>query len=260
MTSAAWWGAVRVPQGSARRWRIGPFHLRVARFAGEWRLEREVDKTDPLADELELAEAVEIDAEPLARVDRYGFAGDDEELDLEVALADRAVVSRPEESFRLPAGERITLFVGTPLWIRISAGGRLLSDEPILRPSDTFFGQTTMEGELCYASRTFCRARLEKTIRRPHRALSAVHIQNLAEEPLPLERIKLPVPYLALYLAADGRLWTEDVSFERREGAADTSRLEKHPPNHAQGARLLAPARIDDSNLMKRAFASLFHW
>lgn len=259
MTASAWWGVTRVPLGSARRWRIGPLTLRVARGEGEWRVERAADE-DPLADVLELAVEDDPEAEELKTVDRFGFAGDDDQLTLTPALADRAIVSRPDSSFRLPAGERLTLFVGSPLWLRLSVSGRLLADLPIYRPSDTWFGQTTMEGELCYASRTVCRTRLEETIRRPHRALSAVQIKNLADEPLPLERVKLPVPYLALYVADDGRLWTQDLVFERHADGADRARLEKHAPRHASGAELLSPPRIEDSNLMKRAFGSLFSW
>jgi hypothetical protein len=267
VTQRPWWGATRVPLGSARRWRIGPLTLRVTRGEGEWRVERSVGD-DPLEDALELAMEDDPHAEmattqtgerpSVTTVDRFGFAGDDDELTLEPALADRAIVSRPDSSFRLPGGERITLFVGTPLWLRLSVAGRLLADVPIYRPSDSWFGQTTMEGEICYASRTVCRARLGETISRPHRALSAVQIENLADEPLPLERVKLPVPYLALYTATDGRLWTQDVVFERHVDGADRARLEKHVPRHAEGAKRLAEPRIDDSNLMKRAFGSLF--
>lgn len=252
-----WWGDFDVPLGAARRWRIGPLTLRVSRLQGEWRIAREMGD-DPTHEEIEVGtlESQEDVHKPLKINERIGFAGKETKLTLEAALPDRSVVSRPESTFLLPAGERLTIYVGSPLWVQLKVGDRLLADIPTFRPSDTFFGRTTMEGELCYASRTYCRVRLEDTIRRPHRSITAVEIRNLARAPLPLERVQLPVSHLALYRAADGRLWTQDVTFERGE-TADAVKLAKGKPTHAEGAELLTLPRLDDHNLLKR-FSSLF--
>lgn len=255
----AWWGDFEVPLGAARRWRVGPLTLRVARLAGEWRIEREMGD-DPTAQEIEVGslESQEDVHKPLKINERIGFAGQETKLTLVATLPDRSIVSRPESTFLLPGGERLTIYVGSPLWLQLKVGERLLADIPTFRPSDTFFGRTTMEGELCYASRTYCRVRLEDTVRRPHRSLTAVEIHNLAKTPLPLDRVQLPVAHLALYRATDGRLWTQDVTFERGE-LADSVKLAKGKPKHAAGAELLTPARLDDHNLLKR-FSSLFGW
>lgn len=67
-----------------------------------------------------------------------------------------------------------------------------------IRPSDTWFGPTTSEGEPCYASKTVCRLRVEDVPLRPHRCLTKVTLRNRADDSLSLDRLKLPVNALAL--------------------------------------------------------------
>jgi hypothetical protein len=85
----------------------------------------------------------------------------------------------------VPPAEIATIFVRSPLWLRIEVGDALiaLQEVPMLRPSDTWFGPTTMEGELCYASQTYARLNLEKLPIGPHHAGTQVTIQIEGHNP-----------------------------------------------------------------------------
>jgi len=256
-----WWGTFEVPHGQARRWTIGPLTLWAARFAGEWRLARTSEGNGgALAVERGIAVAVDELGTATSTV-RYGVEGGGESLTLTPALADRPVVSRPDRPFVVSAGASVTLFLGTPLWLRVRDGGRDLTDEPIARPSDTWFGPPTEEGELCYASRTFCRLLLDEVPLMPHRATTAVTIRNQTSDPLMLERLKLPVTSLGLYVAGDGRLWTESATFEWMQGTEMAAfRVEPGAPSRAPVAEPLAPPRMPSTSpsVVVRAFSTLF--
>ena len=73
----------------------------------------------------------------------------------------------------------MTIYVSSPVWIRLeTATGTLLDELPTIRQSDTWHGPNTREGELCYASRTFCRTNIDALPIRQNRALSPVIIYN----------------------------------------------------------------------------------
>ena len=117
-----------------------------------------------------------------------------------------------------------------------------------------------LEGELCFASRTLWRLRPDDEPLRPHRALTAVRIVNRASSALSIERLKLPAPHLALYQAADGTLWTQDVRYVRSEGDDFAAlRLRDRAPAGAEGAvRLAEPRERREEHGVVRAFQSLF--
>jgi len=178
--SGAWWETGRFPVGTAGRWRIGPLELWIQRLEGEWRIASE-QGDDPLDDALEREVPCVIDG-VLDResTERYASNSKTEVIRLAAALADRSVVTRSDKPLHVPPGEEISVFVSSPLWVRIEAGepGKLLRELPVFRPSDTWFGPNTREGELCYASRTHHRLRLEQIPARPHRAVTSVLVRN----------------------------------------------------------------------------------
>jgi hypothetical protein len=263
--SVEWWGRRRVPVGSAGRWRIGPLTLWIQRLEGEWRIAHETGD-DPL--DVSLREDLPADVDDLLEkegVARFVKPGRSEEVVLAAALADRPVVTSSEQPLSVPPGEEVAVYVSSPLWVQVEVGkpARRLCELPVFRPSDTWFGPDTTEGELCYASRTFHRVRLEDVPVRPHRATTAVKIKNRARTMLSLERMQVPVMHLALYRAEDGRLWTQDVVFER-EGDVDfvALRLGGRGKPAAAGsgeAKLVAGPRVQPSGgIVVRAFGSLF--
>lgn len=258
---ARWWGRYDVPLGAVQRWRIGPLTLRVQRFAREWRLATE-RSTDYLDGTVAVAEAeAESDLREAPDLLRIGMQGTAGHLHLLPRLADRPVVSRPDAPFRVLGRDEVTLYVSTPLWLAVQTpdASTGLYELPIFRPSDTWFGANTREGDLCYATRTVCRLDLADVPFRPHRAVTAVRIVNRAESPLVLDRVSLPVGNLTLY-DADGALWTESLTLTRLpdEDLAPVT-LGKGPPAAAPGAtRLAGPREEPPANLMIRAFSQLF--
>ncbi len=162
------------------------------------------------------------------------------------ALAPRPFVVRPDIRFSLPTKEETTLFISSPLWIKIRLGQPAVEvfDKPIYQPSDTWFGPSTIEGELCYAGRTRARLHMEQLDRVSHRVHSAIRIKNLSSSGLDLERLKLPMPNLSPFAAKDGRLWTETIRLDRREdGNFAELRLDKKPPVEVQPTELVGGPR-----------------
>ncbi len=257
-----WWGSFSVAERSVTQWQIGPLTLSVQRLAGEWRIGYQ-SSDNPLTDTLKYASALSSEGlEQLANIERFAISEESDEIRLEPRTADRPIVFRPDLPFHVLPGEQATLYVGSPLWVAVSSppSPKALLEIPSHRPSDTWFGPPTAEGELCYASRTFCRLALGEVTRRAHRAATAVVIRNPSNETLPILRLKLPMEQLGLFVSADGRLWTHDVILERGEGT-EFAQLDiaEGAPRSAPDAKLLVHPRVGSGgNRMVRTFSSLF--
>lgn len=258
-----WWGRFRIPMEQTGSWRIGPLSLWIQRQPQEWRIayKQSEDHLDPAVRVVipdEVGDLLSMD-----KVTRYSFASDSEVVVLTPRLADRAVISRPEKPFVVPADEELTVYLSTPLWVRIQAGDppKDLCEIPLFQPSDTWFGPPTDEGELCYAGRAYMRLNLEMLPLRPHRATTAVLVRNRGREPLPIERMNLPVRHLSLFQGPDFDLWTENVVFERPPGEEVIQlRLRETIGKSAwEGAKRLAEPREPlHGGVMTRALGSLF--
>ena len=258
----SWWGKFKFHEGYTAHWRIGPLSLWFQRLQNEWRIAYlQIDISDEMATEVNLPVSPdEISAD--ATHERYVFRNTKELLNILPALADRPVVTCPATPFFLPSGEEINIFVSSPLWIRIEVHeeGQLLLEMPIYRPSDTWFGPSTREGELCYASQTNCRLHPDELSFRPHRAITPVMVKNKAETSLLIERISLPVNYLSLFHASSGQLWTQTITMERKEEEnVATMQLAKGPPSQAGRAALVHGPRLkSDKRVLMRALTALF--
>lgn len=243
--TASWWGTLDIAPGEGRYLRVGPSELWIRRERHEWVVDRCVG-SDPLDERLELprplgeAEAAPEDSETF-RVAHYDGRGG---LRVMPLLADRTVLSRPRSSFIVLPAQETTLYVSTPLWVRLeSEDGRAIAEFPLFRPSDTWLGTSTLDGELCYASRTHCRLDLEDVPFRPHRAVTLLRVENRSHDPLPLERMSVPAPYLSLY-AIDRRLWTERVDLTWKDDEENASfEIRQGPPRSSPGVRPIAAPR-----------------
>lgn len=263
-----WWGSFRLADGQAGRWLVGPMTMWIFHDPHEWRIYT-FQEHDPLVDAAGLTlpvDAAEAEAfleveDPIFSVSRFSFRQTDETLSVQPALADREVVVRPETPLYILAGEAVTLYVSTPLWMRLDVGAplRLLQEIPTYRPSDTWFGPSTREGELCYASRSSGCLKLEDLPLRLHRAVTPVFIHNRAGDALLLDRLKLPVQYLSLYRAANNFLWTQAVTLHR-EASGDLAALrlgEQAPPEAVDATLLRGPRQESKPNVIVRTFGSL---
>lgn len=259
----AWWGPHDLAVGTTGHWQIGPLSLFVGRQEREWRVASK-STDDPMEPTVRVELPCELDDfMALDKVTRYGVSGSDPHLAITPHLADRPIISRPEKPFVVLPEDEITVYISTPLWVAVDVGTppRRLTEIPVYRPSDTWFGPNTMEGELCYAGRTSMRLNLEQVPVRPHRAISAVTIRNHARAALTLERLNLPVVHLALYQGPENDLWTDNVLFERpADGDQVRLRLRESVGNVAlkDAKRLADPRTPLPDRLSIRTLGSLF--
>ncbi len=245
-----WWGRYDVRMGQTLRWQIGPATLWISRKKLEWTVGR-VEGRDPVDHRLAIAEDSEFPDDDGDEIEdtRFAVRGESRTVRLTPALPDRPVIFRAARPFFVPSSKEATLFVSSPLWLRLDVGDTKteLLDVPLQRPSDTWFGPDTLTGELCYASRTSGRLHLEEVPVRPHRAITAVRIINRAESNLPLEKLKVPVPALGLWSSDSGHLWTAGLTLER-ESDKDQARVRvADKPETAAVLEQVAPPRSPTS-------------
>lgn len=256
-TGRKWWGEFELAEDERRWWTLGPLLLGAERRRNEWRIGYEefsngdaaVPETNRTVDELKQSA-------------RFVFADPGAAVRLTPALADRPVVTRPMSPVSVPPGESALLFVSSPAWVRVESVGPgvELADAPVARPSDTWFGASTRYGEICYATRTSGRLRLEDLPPQPFRVITPLEIVNEASMMLNLERLSLPVPYLTIYWSESQGLWTQKVKM-RCEDEAElvTLRIRQRPPSQVSGAEQVAePRKTQDTRVITRALSSLF--
>lgn len=263
--STRWWGSLTLEPDTHRRWRIGPRTLWLVRRARELTVAHTMSD-DPLDDALELAEPADPEEIPenATRL-RFALRADAPSPVLHPVLAERAAVMRPEAQLTVPEGEEVTLYVGTPLWLTLTLpaqgerGERALLELSSWRPSDTWFGPDTLRGELAYALSTAGRFTLDDVPPSPHRAITPIRVRNHAREPLQIQRLKVPLPYLTLYWAGE-RFWTTAVTLEHQEDDdRDTVQLTRGAPDEAAAAeRVAAPRLASGGSLVMRAFSRIF--
>ena len=254
------WGVHEIAGGL--RFRIGPCHLVVIRGEDSWQVA--VRYEEDLLDTTVNGPVVidELPEEPGFEVVRYGVANRATVLTLEPALPDRPVVARPEHDVCLLPRTRGDFYVGVVLWARVSAGEGLLTELPLQRPPETWFGPSVMEGELCYASPTTLRTKVSEMRPLPHRAVVPVSIDNRGSESVWLHRLRIPAPNLMLYAGQHGRLWTERVTLFRERGSTgDISevRIAQGPPSELGSDVLVAgEARIEPGGELAAMLGSMF--
>ena len=259
-----WWGQYSITIDQTALWGIGPLKLAIRRQVDEWQIGYETKKyIDPDITSWQFQpNGSDADLHDCANIARYSSIDAAETLWIHPFLADRALVSRPVTPLYIPARGTAIIFVRSPLWLRIAVGDDPvpLQESPIHRPSDTWFGPTTMEGELCYASQTSARLNLDNIPVGPHHAVTQVTIRNRANSQLLVEHLKLPVPYLALFEAVDGLLWTQGVTMTRARDT-DMANLQfgSDPPERAGAVKLLStPRQTANIKTAIHAFGALF--
>ncbi len=254
-----WWGTFHFEERQQLYWELGPLLLGIKRLSHEWHVANDTQKNDLENSSLKIAsETSPTFTKETSRHNRYFFHKTEPSLHLIPTLADRSQVSRAETPFYLPVDEHVTIYVSSPVWVRIEVGDkRLMLDEiPSLRLSDTWYGPNTREGELCYSSPTFCRTSLAELPFRPHRVISPIIIQNHSKQPLLIEQLSLPLPFLSIYADMNGNLWTEEILVKNEPHHKNTIRQGKGAPSIVPSAALVNHARL---HLKAHNFMTLFY-
>jgi hypothetical protein len=268
-----WWGEFELELGASRYWRIGPLSLWVTRLDHEWQVahrwsEDPLDGTYELSPDDAAGKHAEVEIPEGLERRRYLFAENSKRLSLTARVADRPVVARPEQPLIIPAGESATLYVASPVWVELAVGnarradysdhaGKPFAELPTWRMSSTWFGENTLEGTLCYATRS--RAILEPRPTRGPRVVTSVDLRNACSTALRVQRLALPLPQLSIFCAADGELWTEATRVEHDLEVVTPAQIESSPPREAGSTTLVSRARQDrQQNVLARALAAAF--
>lgn len=255
-----WWGPASFAPRQVSCYRLGPLTVTLRVVGSEWQIASLVRPAD---DDAAPASAELCDTDPLENEQhqRLVFSAPLLRAHVGVGLADRPVVSRPAQPLQLAPGQRTTIYVHAPLWLQIrrEADAPALVDLPVERLSDTWFGPSTLSGELCYTSHTKARLELASIRLRPHRAITPVRLNNEGSDPLKLDKINLPEPYLALYHADNG-LWTDAVELTRNAaGEIAPVHVAAGAPTEAVNGRLLrTPRKATESGGFLGSFTALF--
>ena len=253
-----WWGTFNLQEDLPRYWEIGALMLGIERKAQEWHIaSNSSDDIDKNNIQVGVSESPAFQKE-LLEYQRFIFHQTSSTITLTPILADRSQVSHADTPFYLPPNQDVTIYVSSPVWVRVETGNPKIPiiEIPAVRQSDTWHGPNTREGELCYASRTLCHTDLESLPLRSHRVISPVVIHNHAKTPLLIEQLSLPLPYMSIYVDSNGSLWTEEIIFKNEINYKHTIRQGKGAPTIAKGATLLSTPR---QPLKTLNFISLFY-
>lgn len=181
------------------------------------------------------------------------------DLRLRPRHADRPVVGRPEQPLTVLPGVSLRVFINVPAWLCLESGGQAVWEGPSVVPADTCFG-SPVEGSLAYAVRTHLRTDAASFLPAPHRIRVPVLLNNEGEDPLPVQRVRVPVQDLGIYAGPDGTLWSPEVTFTRTAAPDDALiSVSRRAPEQAL-PELLTPPRESSPGGPKvlRAFNSFF--
>lgn len=264
--SIPWWGEFPLAEHQAYTWSMGERQIVIQRLKREWNTwhqETAEESKDPGSHAKWTVSEIPNTALPdNGSLGRHLQTSTSERIRILPALADRSIVTRPNVPLRLLSGEQARIYVSTPVWFQAITlpDESCFLDIPFWRPSDSWFGPSTMEGELCYAKYTDARSQLERLEQRPHRAITPVQVHNKQKGVLLIERLNVPVPLLSLYNDANRGLWTDTITVIREAGGdAAELRLEKQAPAEVEAAQLVTEARVaSEKRTLIRSIGSLF--
>lgn len=254
-----WWGDFDLPLDRWCLWEIGPMTLYIRRSLREWSFAWK-QGLDPL--QLRAVGLQQLDSAPDLegfKQSRFVFGQTSSTFNLGLRLADRSVVVRPETPLCVPAGENATLFVSTALWLRPSLRTSSLLELPLYRPSDTWFGENTRHGELCYMTKSRARTEYTESINYPHRAITEIQVSNSSLETVCIDRIRVPVTNLSLYHDSEGRFQTDSLTLSVHSKEKDTRMEIIKLSRQIDSCTLVSvPRNPSETGIIEQTFAKLF--
>lgn len=258
----SWWGDYNLSLEESLLWTIGPFSLQILRREKEWLIwHRQQTLAGTDEETWSLTKNACMNNEE-GEIKRYVFSRTEEGLHVSPCLADRPVIIKAVKPLHIQAGQQVDIYVSSPLWFSACVHSECteIQEIPIIRPSDTWFGPSTMKGELCYASTTHGRLYLTDLPLRPHRAISPVKIKNQTDKPLLLTHLSLPTPYLSLFDTEGGGLWTEAITLLNDDDSdlAKVSFANGPPLPHASARKIVKARQKKESNMLLYTFSTLF--
>lgn len=250
-----WWHPISVEVGQGWQYAVGSLWVYLFRQPGQWSVaSKQLDDTQ---------DHYRVVSEPTRsfpdglKFTRYVFDETPEEFCLSPRSLDRPVVVKTNQPVQVPPGENVTFYISSPILVNVCLPKVKipLQELATVRLSDTWFGPSTRVGEMCYAAKTHARNLRNEVPLRPHRAVTPVTIRNHSSAFLAIEKLSIPVPFLAIYGAEDGNLWTDPVVLTHTEGEVLAGlTIGKEKP---RGTRLAEPRSMPQKNGLVRAFANM---
>lgn len=257
-----WWGEYEFELNQPRAWQFGSLLLRITRGLQEWRLEyhRPIQQFD-YEQQWHVMDDPDFAFPQPVKVERYMFKSTQAKLQLMPRLADRSVVIKPVDPIYIPAGQRGTLYISTPLWVSGFVEGQRdpLFDIPVILPKDTWFGPNHRSGVIAYATSVDGRTDLQQLKSRAFRAVTPIEFHNVSNQQLRFDKMNVPIPALPLfYSESTQRLWTSQIKV-LHEGLDKPPRIriENRTPPHAGEVSYLHQPR-ENAGVLFNMFDSLF--
>lgn len=231
-----WWGEQHFELNQSKAWQFGSTLLRLTRGLQEWRLEYYRPRFQyDYEQQWKCIQDVNFAFPQPVHVERYMLRETKNTFQLMPRLADRSVVIRPVDPIYIPAGQRGTLYISTPLWVSglFQAQKEPLFDIPVILPKDTWFGPDQRSGEMCYATAVDGRTELNLLKPRAFRAVTPIDFHNVSNHQLRFDRMNVPVTALPLfYSESTGRLWTSQIKviYEGNDRPARVKIENRTPP------------------------------
>lgn len=257
-----WWGTFPFAAGQGKEWELAGLELGIARQPSEWHVWTRRTPQQSEDNHEWCQRDRNVLPESQAEFSRFVFRQTAENAQLLPRLANRSVVVRPVSPVFVPAGQETTFYVSTPVWVALYAEGVVtpLFDMAVVIPRDTWFGPSPVRGELCYATKVMARTDLGQLLPRPFRAVTPVHVKNQGNDSMPIERINIPAPFLPVYAAESGRLWTPALNVVRDASNRQLQiRIDNGITPEAGHVGLMTPARRgSDEHALIRVFDNFF--
>jgi hypothetical protein len=256
-----WWGSIEFELNEIKSWGIGERQIIVQRKKNEWVVWNKTSKAEN-DNELLLEKIRNLEHLVDVPMNRYLVEKTEQTLLVAPALADRSIIIRPGIPLTILPGQKTELYVSSPLWMSGVTSDRRsqVIDIPFWLPSDSWFGLSTMVGELCYAKYSDAKVELANIKRRSHRAITPIVITNHHEDPFVVQRINLPTPLLNLYSNSSRQFWTDKVHLNHDERverpSLEIKQLDIYSPSST--FKLVNKAReVADAKTFMRSIRSL---
>jgi len=211
----AWWGKFDLAEGETRSWTVGTSHLTVQRFQYEWR-------------------------SPSQRILMTTQA----QVLLTPHLGTSPLAVRLIKPLHIPVDQPLFVYVIAPIWISLyTTNPTLLIDEkPSLPLKETWFGDNTREGELCYSGPLEYGSQLSELIYQNYQIIIPILLNNGSREEGILKRLYLPFPSLSIFVDGHNRLWTEQLNMEWQGHHYPEIHINPGPPRSVPDIQKLRPA------------------
>ncbi|BCE01515.1 hypothetical protein [Marinicellulosiphila megalodicopiae] len=254
-----WWEQNTLEIGEMCQIQLGDICLKLSRHLNEWHCSYDYSESesDIKFCKMQFEQSqMESNLKRLANVATHGT------FMIKPMVSDKPFVIQPTSPIHLFANESTTIYMSSIIWLQICIGESLQEwfSVPVQIPMETWVGENTMVGELCYASKTAGRLQLELLPKRVFRVITPVTIINKGTDILLIDKINLPLPYLSVFSDQFDNFWTESISITRNVNLqAAKLEIENYKKSDTQQLVLVtSPRKSQQSNQFIKTVHQLF--